>query len=132
MQDDGKISPNVLPAIAISEVFEADSESAMLALEAQKGDICIRSDETKSYILADAPASTKDNWKMLQTPDCQVLSVNGKTGAVSLTYSDVNAAPATHIEVVASADTLGHIKIGDGLVVKDGVASVGNIDGGTF
>lgn len=132
VQDNGKISPDVLPEIAISEVFEADSESAMLALNAQKGDICIRSDETKSYILAAEPASTLANWKMLKTPDCQVLSVNGKTGAVSLTYTDVNAAPATHVSVAASADTLGHVKIGEGLIIKDGVVSIGDIDGGTF
>lgn len=132
VQADGKISPDVLPEIAISEVYEADSEAAMLALDAQMGDICIRSDETKSYILAASPASTLANWKMLKTPDCQVLSVNGKTGAVSLTYSDVNAAPAAHVSVTASAETLGHVKIGEGLVINDGVVSIGNIDGGTF
>ena len=132
VQSDGKISPDVLPDLAISEVFEASSQSAMLALTAQKGDICIRSDENKSYILAASPASTLANWKVLQTPDCKVLSVNSKTGAVTLTASDVGAAPSSHTTVAATASTLGHVKIGEGLNISNGVVSLDNIDGGTF
>lgn len=34
-------------------------------------------------------ATTLANWKELKTPDCKVLSVNGKTGAITLTTDDV-------------------------------------------
>ena len=63
----------------------------MLALSCQKGDICIRTDENKSYILSGDGASVLANWKWLRTPDCKVLSVNGKTGAVTLSAADVGA-----------------------------------------
>lgn len=219
--EDGKIDPSLMPDLAINDVFEAEDEDAMLALEAQKGDICIRTDESKTYILADEPASTLENWKWLKTPDCKVISVNGQTGAITITAdslgavpttrtvngkplssdvtltaedvgardsswvpsatdvgavptsrtvngkplsedvtlaaADVNAVPvartvngkplskditlaagdvgaaaAAHTSVEAGADTLGHVKIGDGLTVSAGVVSLGDVDGGTF
>ena len=88
--EDGKIADSILPAIAITDTFEVDSQSAMLGLPAQKGDIAIRSDEDKSYILKQEPASTLENWVLLKTPTDAVLSVNGKTGAVTLTTQDIS------------------------------------------
>lgn len=85
----GKIDESLLPAIAITETFEVASQAAMLALTAQTGDVAVRSDENKCYILKQAPASTLANWVLLRTPTDLVLSVNGKTGAVVLTTSDV-------------------------------------------
>ena len=61
----------------------------MLALNAQVGDIAIRSDITKSFILKQTPASTLSNWLELISPTHEVISVNGKTGAVVLTTSDI-------------------------------------------
>lgn len=86
---DGKIDEAVIPSLAITDVFEADSQAAMLALGAQKGDVAVRSDVNRSFILKQAPASTAENWVELRTPTDAVLSVNGKTGAVTLTTTDV-------------------------------------------
>ncbi len=86
----GKIDENLLPALAITDVFEVSSQSAMLALNAQTGDVAVRTDENKSYILSQSPASTLSNWKLLRTPTDIVLSVNSKTGAVVLTTSDIS------------------------------------------
>ena len=87
---DGKLDDSVIPAIAISDVYEADSEGAMLALsKAQVGDICVRSDVNKTYVLKAEPYSTLGNWVELKTPTDVVLSVNGKTGAITLTTSDI-------------------------------------------
>ena len=61
----------------------------MLALSAQKGDIAIRSDLNKSFVLQTTPASTLANWKELLTPTDAVLSVNSKTGAVTLNLDDI-------------------------------------------
>lgn len=93
VESNGRIADSLIPSLAISETFEADSEAAMLALSCQKGDICIRTDENKSYILSGDGASVLANWKWLRTPDCKVLSVNGKTGAVTLSAADVGAEP---------------------------------------
>ena len=75
--------------MAITETYVVDSETAMLALNAQVGDVAIRTDVSKSFILQSLPASTAANWKELLTPDCKVISVNGKQGAVVLTGDNI-------------------------------------------
>ena len=86
---DGKLDESLLPAIAITETFVVDSQAAMLALSAQRGDVAVRTDENKSYILNADDPTVLANWVWLRTPDCKVLSVNSKTGAVVLTTSDI-------------------------------------------
>ena len=50
-----------------------------------------------------------------------------------VTAEMISAAPASHVDVVASASTLGHIKAsGDFSVAGDGTMSIASIDGGTF
>lgn len=85
----GKLNTSVLPAIAISDTFVVDSQEAMLALTAEVGDIAIRTDLSKSFILKADGASVLANWQELLTPTDAVTSVAGKTGAVTLTKSDV-------------------------------------------
>jgi hypothetical protein len=80
---DGLIPTTQLPALAITDTFEVASEAAMLALAAEKGDIAIRWDESKSYVLSDSDPSVLANWKLLRTPTDAVLSVAGLTGAIS-------------------------------------------------
>lgn len=86
---EGKLDEAVLPALAITDTFEVDSQAAMLELEAQKGDVAVRSDINKSFILKATPASTLGNWVELRTPTDAVISVNGKTSAVVLTTDDI-------------------------------------------
>lgn len=88
-----KISSSQLPAIAITDTFVVASQAAMLALTAEKGDVAVRTDLNKSFILVDSPASTLGNWQELVTPTDTVTSVNGQTGAVSLGASDLGAVP---------------------------------------
>lgn len=86
---DQKIPESQLPAVAVTDTFEVASQSAMLALTAERGDVAVRSDLNKTYILKAEPASTLANWVELRTPTDAVLSVAGKTGAVSLVKGDV-------------------------------------------
>ena len=88
---DGKLDTSVLPAIAITDTFVVSSQSAMLALDAQVGDVAVRTDINKSFILKEDGASTLSHWQELLTPTDAVTSVNGKTGAVTLTAADVSA-----------------------------------------
>lgn len=85
----GKLVESIIPAVAITETYVVDSETAMLALKAQVGDVAIRTDVSKSFILQTTPATTAANWKELLTPDCKVISVNGKQGAVVLTGDNI-------------------------------------------
>ena len=86
---DGKLSTSILPALALVDVYTVNSKAAMLALNAQQGDVAIRTDENKTYILSKEPASTLANWVELLFP-ISVSSVNGKTGVVVLTGNDIN------------------------------------------
>lgn len=86
---DGKIPASQLPAIAIKEVFTVASQAAMLALSAQRGDMAIRTDTGRTYVLASDSPSTLADWKEISSGAAPVSSVAGKTGAVTLTSSDV-------------------------------------------
>lgn len=85
----GTISTAQLPPLAINEVFApVVSQAAMLALVAQRGDMAIRSDTGKTYVLgSDSPATLAD-WKEVMAAG-QVQSVAGKTGLVLLVKADV-------------------------------------------
>ena len=92
LDSNGKLADSVIPSLAITDTFEASSQSAMLGLSsAKKGDVCIRTDLNKCYILSADGYSTLANWKELKTPTDSVQSVNAKTGAVSLTLNDLYA-----------------------------------------
>lgn len=92
----GKLPSSVVPASAITDTFVVASQAAMLALStAEVGDIAVRTDINKTFILKAEPYSTLANWQELLTPTDAVLSVNGQTGAVSLTAGDVGAVPTT-------------------------------------
>ena len=91
----GKLPTNQLPALAISEVYVVANEAAMLALPSDIGEIAIRTDVSKSFILSATPSSTLANWKELLTPPDAVLSVDGLTGAVSLSGTYLNATTGT-------------------------------------
>lgn len=118
---DGKLDESLLPAIAITETFVVDSQAAMLALSAQRGDVAVRTDENKSYILnADNP-TVLANWVWLRTPDCKVLSVNSKTGAVVLTTSDIaEGANLYFTEARATANFNSNFKNKSVTELKDG------------
>lgn len=86
---DGKIPSSQLSAIAITDTFVVASQVAMLALTAEIGDIAVRTDLNKTFILKTAGASTLGNWQELLNPTDTVLSVNSQTGAVSLTTAHI-------------------------------------------
>lgn len=84
-----KINTSQLPAITITDTFVVVSQIAMLALTAETGDVAVRSDENKSYILKGTDPSVLGDWQILLTPTDSVLSVAGKTGTVTLVEADI-------------------------------------------
>jgi hypothetical protein len=86
----GLVPTHHLPALAITNTSVVNSEANMLALTAQVGDIAVRTDVNKSFILTATPASTLGNWQELLSPTDAVLSVDGSTGAVSLSGTYIN------------------------------------------
>jgi hypothetical protein len=106
LDSNAKIPTAQLPALAITDTFPVASQAAMLALTAEVGDVAVRTDLNKSFILKTAGASTLGNWQELLTPTDAVLSVNGQTGAVSLTASGLGAlVAANNLPDVANAAT---------------------------
>lgn len=91
LNEEGKLDTAILPAIAISSTHIVASEAEMLALTAQEGDVAVRTDLSETYILKGNAPTVKDNWVKLASPTDNgfVSTVNGKTGAVTLTTSDV-------------------------------------------
>jgi hypothetical protein len=108
----GKIPNSQIPALAISETFLVGSQAEMLALSlADQGDIAIRSDVSKAFILRQTPSSTLGNWSELLTPASTVTSVAGKVGAVVLNSGDVGLGNVPNTDFT-SAVNLNTAKVG--------------------
>jgi hypothetical protein len=86
----GKVPTDQIPAISFSSVKVLGSQAEMLALSsAVIGSVVIRTDVNKNYVLSATPASTIGNWIELLTPAPPVQTVNGYTGNISITKTDL-------------------------------------------
>ena len=121
LDSNGKLDTAVLPSLAITETYVVASEAAMLALSAQVGDVAIRTDINKTFILADEGASTLANWKEVLTPAAPVQSVNTKTGNVTLDTDDISEGSTnlyyTDARVAAKVATMSTTDMADGSTV---------------
>lgn len=127
----GKIANSMLPAIAITDTFVVASQVAMLALTAQTGDVAVRSDLNKSFILAGSDPTVLGDWQELLTPTDLVLSVNGNVGAVTVNAinqltGDITAGPASGSASAAATianSAVTTAKIANDAVDKDKIAA---------
>jgi hypothetical protein len=78
----GLVPTNHLPPLAITDVHVVADQAARLALTAQEGDVAIQTDDSSSWIYDGT------TWVQFGISG-GVLSVNGQTGIVSLTTSDI-------------------------------------------
>ena len=62
LDSNSKINAGQLPALAMTNTFVEASEAAMLQLDVQVGDICIRTDISKTFILRVIPSNELSNW----------------------------------------------------------------------
>lgn len=80
---DGKLIAGQLPELPIVDTYVVASQAAMLALtQADQGDVAIRTDLNKTFILSNNSPTVLSSWKELLTPTDAVSSVNGRVGAV--------------------------------------------------
>lgn len=87
----GKIPSSQLPDISLGKAVPVANQAAMLALtntQVQPGDFAVRPDGV--YFLNATPPSVLGNWVQF-TVAASVLSINGQTGAVTLSAADVGA-----------------------------------------
>lgn len=61
-----KLKEAALPSVSIIDKFTASSQAEMLALTAQKGDICERTDNQLFYLLTDNDPSILANWVQIK------------------------------------------------------------------
>lgn len=101
----GKIALAQLPAITITDTYVVASEVDMLALVVEKGDVAVRTDLSKTFILSSEPASTLANWQELVSPTSPVQSFNTRVGAVTLTELDVTDVLGTYAEFITAFET---------------------------
>jgi hypothetical protein len=113
LDSSGMLDAAQLPAVAITDTFVVGTQAAMLALVAQKGDICIRTDLNKCFVLQTNSPGTLADWKELLTPTDAVLSVAGLTGAITgsalktaiaIAAADITNASANGRSLITAAD----------------------------
>lgn len=86
----GVIPTSQIPAISIVEFLgSVSSQSAMLALTGQKGDFCIRTDQGLEWIITGTNPTQLSSWTSMPLPTASVQSINGVTGIVVLSKTDV-------------------------------------------
>lgn len=131
----GQIPSAQLPPLVITSTFVVNSQAAQLALTTQEGDVAIRSDLPATFIRNAGLTGTMTDWNQIATPTDLILSVNGKTGVVVLTKTDVGLSNIDNTSDVnkpvstaqAAADALKVNKTGDtmtGLLTASGGVKV--------
>ncbi|MCV9928112.1 tail fiber domain-containing protein [Flavobacterium sp. LS1R49] len=88
---DGKLISSQLPSITLNDTFVIASQAAMLALQVQTGDLAIRTDLNKSFILKGSNPTVLADWQELLTPTSAVTTVFGRNGAIAAQTGDYNA-----------------------------------------
>lgn len=83
--------------IATGNTYVVSSEAGMLALDAGVGDVAVRSDSSKSFILQTLPATELTNWILLLFPN-NVPSVFGRTGPVTAQAGDYGHSDITGVD----------------------------------
>jgi hypothetical protein len=90
LDSNGKLPSAQVPSLAISNTYViANAADRVTLTQAEIGDVAIATVENESYILQTDPYSILGNWQLIRTPDSPVQSVNGQTGNVVLTTSNI-------------------------------------------
>ncbi|QDF19224.1 hypothetical protein SEA_STICKYNOTE_27 [Corynebacterium phage Stickynote] len=99
----GLIPTSQLPAVALTKPQVVPDRAGMLALTAQEGDVAVITEgaDKGTYMLGPGASTNFASWVALATPTDAVTSVNGQTGVVNLSASNVGAAPSSHTHTSA-------------------------------
>jgi hypothetical protein len=142
LDTDGKVPVSQMSSITIHDTFVCDAEAAMLGCAAEHGDVAVRTDISKSFVLKGNSASVLADWQELLTPMSPVQSIAGRTGAVTLASSDLTDASSWGRSLLALVDAvatraalgLGSIatQAADAVAVTGGAISGVTITNSTF
>ena len=133
----GVVPTSQLPSLAVTEYLgTVANQTALLALTGQKGDWAIRTDTGSTWVIVGTNPSVIGSWVELATPADAVSSVNGYTGAVSLSHSDVSALSLGGGSLTGNLSTSGNITAvdltGTGNLSIVGITASGTVTGATL
>jgi len=104
--DTGQLEESQLPAKAITETYSVASEAAMLALTAQIGDIAIRTDLNKTYILAQANPAVLTSWLEVLTTGGNLTELSDVSAGDETERNTLIFNPETGLWEATGVDTL--------------------------
>lgn len=81
----GMIPDGLIPSLAISSRSVVASQAEMLALDAEEGDVAIRTDVGRTFILGPGDPTVLASWAEILTPADGVQSVQGTAGVLTST-----------------------------------------------
>lgn len=93
LNSSGKIPNAQIPALALVDTYVTASQAAMLALStAEQGDVAIRTDVSKTYILTDNNYSTLASWSELLSPiiPAETDPIWGASPSAGITSTNIN------------------------------------------
>ena len=96
---DGKLISSQLPSITIHGTFVVASQVEMLSIICETGDVAIRTDLNRSFILRGSNSTVLGDWQELLTPTDSVSSVFGRNGSVVAQTGDYSADQITETVV---------------------------------
>lgn len=118
----GKLPAQLMPAVAITDTFVVASQAEQVALTAERGDVAIRTDLNKSFILRTDDPTAFGNWQELLAPS----GGGGSSGTVtSVAVVTANGVSGT----VANASTTPAITFTLGAITPASVTASGNVSG---
>lgn len=89
----GVLASSQVPSIAVVEFLgSVSTQTAMLALNGQKGDWCIRTDRGDTWQITGTNPTQISSWTNIPLGVSPVQTVNGQVGTVVLTKSDIGLA----------------------------------------
>ena len=130
----GLVPTSQLPSLAVTEYLgTVANQTALLALTGQKGDWAIRTDTGSTWVIVGTNPSVIGDWVELATPADAVSSVNGYTGSVSLSHSDVGALALTGGSLTGNVTSSANISAvdltGSGNLSIVGITASGTVTG---
>lgn len=93
LNSSGKIPNAQIPALALVDTYVTASQAAMLALStAEQGDVAIRTDVSKTFILTDNNYSTLASWSELLSPiiPAETDPIWGASPSAGITGTDIS------------------------------------------
>lgn len=106
---DGKVPTSQIPAVALTSPQVVNSTSDMTSLaNVQEGDVVVVSEGANAgtYMLGAGASAQYESWVRLNSGTENVSSVNGQTGVVVLSASDVGAATTGELDTAVNATSL--------------------------